>query len=57
MDEMAIFPPLESSNVFKLKVTCKVMYSKSRVVKIGVNSFLFAIITLNFQERVLMCWT
>lgn len=36
MDEAGQLPPLESSNVFKLKVLCKVAYSKSWVEKTGV---------------------
>lgn len=38
MDEMDILLPLGSSNVFKLKVACKVVFSKSRVEKIGICS-------------------
>lgn len=38
MDEMDILPPVGSSNVFKLKVTYKVVFSKSGVEKIGICS-------------------
>lgn len=47
---MDIIPSLESSNVFKLKVMCKIAYLKSRIVKMATRDPRDSHITLSFQE-------